>query len=188
MPSVPSARQALAAALLCLPLPDLAAETVSDARITEFLASNQDGIEDGDGDRSDWIEIWNASGVAGDLGGWYLSDDPADLTKWTIPAVDIGSSGYLIIFASGKDRTDPADDLHTNFKIQSEANGFLALVRPDGVTVASQFQDYPEQFSDIAYGTGFESAVDVTLIDTGAQGRWTIPDATIPAWNLTGVR
>ena len=186
MPSVPSARQALAAALLCLPLPDLAAETVSDARITEFLANNQEGIEDGDGDRSDWIEIWNASGVAGDLAGWYLSDDPADLTKWTIPAVDIGSSGYLIIFASGKDRTDPAADLHTNFRIQSEANGFLALVRPDGVTVASQFQNYPEQFPDIAYGSGFESAVDVTLIDTGAQGRWTIPDATIPAWTSPG--
>jgi len=45
------------------------AQTLDDARITEFVARNQDGLQDIDGDSSDWIEIWNASGVAGDLAG-----------------------------------------------------------------------------------------------------------------------
>ncbi|MFT4549049.1 MAG: hypothetical protein ACI9MB_003020, partial [Verrucomicrobiales bacterium] len=63
------------------------AATLTDARITEFLASNDEGIEDVDGDPSDWIEIWNSSGSSGDLGGWYLTDDPENLSKWPLPAV-----------------------------------------------------------------------------------------------------
>ena len=37
--------------------------------ISEFLASNVDGLEDRDGRRSDWIELWNASSEELDLEG-----------------------------------------------------------------------------------------------------------------------
>jgi hypothetical protein len=33
-------------------------------RITEFLASNTDGLRDAEGDRSDWIEIFNTGNEA----------------------------------------------------------------------------------------------------------------------------
>ncbi|HBI32018.1 MAG TPA: hypothetical protein DDY45_08270, partial [Verrucomicrobiales bacterium] len=69
-----------------LPLsPSARAAAITSAKITEFVAKNRDGIVDEDGDQSDWLEIWNASGVAGDLGGWHLTDDPANLKKWTLP-------------------------------------------------------------------------------------------------------
>ncbi|MDA7508783.1 hypothetical protein N8488_02185, partial [Akkermansiaceae bacterium] len=42
------------------------ADPLDDAIISEFLADNSDGIVDEDGDREDWIEIWNTSGKAGD--------------------------------------------------------------------------------------------------------------------------
>jgi len=38
------------------------ADPLDDAIISEFLADNSDGIVDEDGDREDWIEIWNTSG------------------------------------------------------------------------------------------------------------------------------
>ena len=69
--------------------------TLEDAQLTEFLASNGDGIVDLDGDSSDWIEILNSSGAAGDLDGWYLTDDPAELTKWRLPAAEIPPGGIL---------------------------------------------------------------------------------------------
>ena len=37
--------------------------------ITEFMASNQTGLMDEDGDRPDWIELHNPDLVAMDLGG-----------------------------------------------------------------------------------------------------------------------
>ena len=70
------------------------AETLDDAIISEFVADNNDGIVDEDGDREDWIEIWNTSGEAGDLSGWHLTDDPNDLTKWQLPAIEMASGGY----------------------------------------------------------------------------------------------
>ncbi|MDC1206739.1 chitobiase/beta-hexosaminidase C-terminal domain-containing protein, partial [Akkermansiaceae bacterium] len=123
--------------------------------MSEFLADNDETLNDSDGDQSDWIEIENTSGVTGDLGGWFLTDDPLLLTKWELPAVELANGGQLIIFASAKDRAPVVGELHTNFKLQSSAGGYLALVKPDGTTIASEFTDYPEQFTDISYGGQF---------------------------------
>lgn len=127
-------------------------DTIEDAQITEFLASNGSGIQDADGDRSDWVEIRNTSNTAGDLGGWYLTDDPLNLTKWSIPAVEVAAGGHLVVYGSGKDLFNPASELHTNFRLQSSENGYLALVKPDGVTISNAFTDYVAQYEDISYG------------------------------------
>ncbi|HSA01923.1 MAG TPA: lamin tail domain-containing protein, partial [Candidatus Paceibacterota bacterium] len=54
--------------------------------ITEFMAINDGGLKDEDGQAMDWIEICNPGGQAADLTGWYLSDEPSRLTKWQFPA------------------------------------------------------------------------------------------------------
>ena len=78
-----------------------------DARllITEFLASNDEGLEDENGDTSDWIEIHNAGDVPANLDGWHLTDDADRLAKWTFPAVTVAADDYLVVFAS--ERPDP---------------------------------------------------------------------------------
>ncbi|MDB4510121.1 lamin tail domain-containing protein, partial [Akkermansiaceae bacterium] len=162
------------------------ADTLTDAVISEFLADNDDGIVDEDNDREDWIEIWNTSGVAGDLGGWYLTDDPTNLTKWQLPAIEMTSGGYLVVFASGKDRANAASELHTNFRLQSEAGGYLALVKPDGTTIASEFDDYPEQAKDIAYGVGIDGETPVTFFSAGAPAKWLVPTGPVTDWTTTG--
>ena len=161
-------------------------QTISDARISEFLASNGSGIKDEDGESSDWIEILNASGSAGDLGGWYLTDDPNDLTKWQIPAVAIGAGDYIIVFASGNDRTDPASELHTNFRLQSDEGGYLALVRPDGTTISSAFENYPEQFQDVSYGRGSGGASAEIFVEEGDAARVFVPSQPLPGWQDVG--
>ena len=47
--------------------------------ITELVASNDQGLEDEDGDQSDWIELFNDGDQAVNLGGWYLTDDARNL-------------------------------------------------------------------------------------------------------------
>ncbi|MGJ8698134.1 MAG: FN3 associated domain-containing protein [Verrucomicrobiaceae bacterium] len=161
-------------------------ETLPDARISEFVAKNDTGLVDEDGETSDWIEVWNTSGVAGDFGGWFLTDDPADLQKWSFPAVEVASGERLVVFASGKDRVGLPGELHTNFKLQSSAGGYLALVKPDGVTVANVYTDYPTQIADTSYGFGLSTLGPLTLVADGAAAKWKVPTGPIAGWNEEG--
>lgn len=120
--------------------------------ISEIVASNKSGLTDRDGDYSDWIELHNPDATPVDLSGWYLSDSASNRTKWRFPAVSIPAQGFLVIFASSKDRRDPADELHTNFALSADGE-YLGLVQSDGVTVASAFApSFPAQSTDVAYG------------------------------------
>jgi hypothetical protein len=121
--------------------------------ISEFMAANTKTLVDVDGDFSDWIEIQNPASTAVSLNGWFLTDNAANLTKWRIPNVSIPARGFRIIFASGKDRTNSAAQLHTSFSLAAGGE-YLALVQPDGTTVASQFSpEYPAQQDDVSYGS-----------------------------------
>lgn len=120
--------------------------------ISEFMASNKTVLADDDGSYSDWLEIYNGDETPVSLQGWFLSDNAKKLTKWQIPDVTLEPKSYLIIFASSKDRRDPAKPLHTNFDL-SAGGEYLGLVRPDGVTVESEFTpSFPAQSADISYG------------------------------------
>ena len=167
--------------LLSIPGPMSAQETPV---ISEFMAINTSKPPlsrgerlDEDGQSSDWIEIHNPAETAVNLEGRYLTDDADDLTKWELPALTLSSGGFLIVFASGKDRDDPGAELHTNFKL-SGAGEFLALVEPDGVTIAYGYDEYPQQFGGISYGRAAGAIVNVTetvLIPEQAEARALVP-------------
>ena len=124
--------------------------------INEFLAANvsTNGLRDEDGDLADWIELYNRGGVAVNLGGWSLTDDPEQPGLWVFPGVSLGAGEYLVVYASGKDRS-PANGghLHTSFKL-STAGQYLGLFNANFPReVATQFvPGYPEQRADLAYG------------------------------------
>jgi hypothetical protein len=120
--------------------------------LSEFMASNTRTLKDETGQFVDWIELFNPSDTAVDLTGWSLTDDPGDLTKWRFPATNLAAGGFLVVFASGADRRNPGARLHTSFQL-SAGGEYLALVRPDGVSVASEFKPtYPRQVPDLSYG------------------------------------
>ncbi len=120
--------------------------------ISEFMAVNSATLADGDGAYSDWIEVHNPEGLPIDLTGWYLTDSATNLTKWQFPATVLPAGGYLIVFASNKNRAVAGAELHTNFAL-SAGGEYLALVRPDGVSVASEYAPtFPAQVENVAYG------------------------------------
>ncbi|MGE3309157.1 MAG: CotH kinase family protein [Limisphaerales bacterium] len=151
-------------------------------RITEFLAANDSGLKDEDGEFSDWIEIHNPDPASVSLAGYFLTDDWTNLRNWRFPEVSIEPGGYLVVFASGKNRMNPAIGLHTDFALAA-AGESLQLVAPDGVTVVSGIGPlYPPQFSDVSFGLGPGSG-------TGAgTPPWRFLSAPTPgAANGTGV-
>lgn len=87
--------------------------------INEFMSSNDTTLADEDGDFSDWIELYNSTVNPVNLEGYHLSDDETLPQKWTFPAVTIQPGGFILVWASGKNKVDPGAPLHTNFSISS---------------------------------------------------------------------
>lgn len=139
--------------LLCLFLSASCLSVSAAPIISELMADNEGGLRDIDGDYEDWLELFNPDGETVDLGGYYLTDNPENLAKWQIPEnVTLDTNEFLVVFASGKDRTDANQQLHTNFKLDNSGE-YLALIAPDGSTVVSEYAPtFPLQFDDASYG------------------------------------
>ena len=119
--------------------------------INEFVASNMTGLQDEDGDYSDWIELYNASDTSVSLLGWAITDDEFVPGRFLLPNESIAPGDFLIVFASGKDRAVAASELHTNFKLNADGE-YLALVQDPGIpTIAHEYPER-EQRSDISFG------------------------------------
>ncbi len=166
-----------------------------DVLIAEVMSSNDETLKDEDGSTPDWLEIYNNGQQTVDLLGWHLTDQLNDRTKWTMPAAELEPGESIVVFASGKDRTDPAGELHTNFKIGD--NEYLALFEPDGRTVSDEYNTLPDQYTDISYGVeqGVElrdfvaEGSEIAVLFPGSAGEdvptatWTGADFDDAAWD-----
>ena len=147
--------------------------------ISEFMAvnSNVSGLRptpsvdlytiiDGQLAYEDWIELQNMTDDPVSLEGWYLTDNPDDLTKWRFPAgYSIPGKGHLVVYASNKETEkygypfiDSLGSLHTNFELALSGE-YLALVKPDGLWIEHEYNDYPPQRGLVSYGIGADERV-----------------------------
>jgi len=185
---------------LCLLAIGLLMASPASARlyITEFMANNRATIEDEDGDAPDWIEIFNSGTESVNLEGYFLTDAADTLTMWSFPAVEIAENGFLLVFASEKDRRNPGSELHTNFRLSSDGD-YLALVNPDGTSIVAEFgteeNPVPEQFEDSSYGLMQGGGLTPTVFigptqqarviipaDDSLGGDWTVQEFDDSGW------
>ncbi len=83
--------------------------------INELVAQNTNGTKDEAGDFEDWIELYNLNEYPVNLGGFYLSDNMNNLTKWQFPPGSvIPAKGFMIIWADEEPNEGP---LHASFKL-----------------------------------------------------------------------
>jgi hypothetical protein len=164
--------------LLCAALAafSLVAPASAQLLITEFMAANGSGLKDEDGAYSDWIEIYNSASTNVNAGGWYLTDNEAQLTKWQFPSTNIAPNSFIIVFASGKNRRVTGQPLHANFSLAAGGE-YLALVKPGGVIKASEFPS-EDQYQDLSYGF-IMTGVPTTLLPAGSSARAFVPGGDI---------
>ncbi|MBR4238467.1 MAG: lamin tail domain-containing protein [Prevotella sp.] len=123
--------------------------------INELMASNVGDVISPASNFDSWIEIYNPSNQAVNLGGMYLSDDPNDLTRWQMPA-NIGSvpaNGYKVIWLGSNDIKIGWDEeevgkMQAPFKLDADG-GAIYLSDKSGALVISQ--EYPEAISHTAW-------------------------------------
>jgi len=121
--------------------------------INEFMASNDFGPVDENGDHDDWIEIYNAGDGSVDIGGMYVTDDLTDLTVCQIPTTDsdvttIESGEYLILWA---DKEPEQGILHLDEVKLSSGGEDVALIDIDGETILDSYT-FDAQTTDISMG------------------------------------
>jgi hypothetical protein len=119
--------------------------------LNELMASNNLAVFDDFFEADDWVEIYNPGGLV-QMAGYHISDDPNNLTKYTFPDTDPGSTfltpgGHMLVWL---DKDSVQGVLHANFKLSADNEG-VWLTAPDGVTVLD-FIEYPPQQTDISYG------------------------------------
>src|SRR5438309_10540059 len=115
------------------------------------MAENEHGLKDEEGHQSPWIELHNGSSTPINLQGWFLTDTATNLGKWCFPGVVLLPDKYLVVFASGKNRTNDLAHLHCNFRLKQEG-AYLALAGPATNVVSEFAPSYPKQSPDVSYG------------------------------------
>jgi len=132
-------------------------------RINEIVSSNSNGLVDEDGDYPDWIELFNAGPDTLDLVGAGLSDDPGMPFKWVFPELIFPPDHYLVIFASGKDRTTPVTHWETVVDWGDNWSFFYNNGEPDGDWVNPGFDDGTWETGPSGFGYG--DGDDATILD-----------------------
>ena len=142
--------------------------------LTEFMAANDGSLLDEDRDASDWIELFNAGTQTVNLAGWTLTNEQGQPGNWTFPGTNVPPGGFLVVFASGKNRAVAGRELHTDFQLQSGGE-YLALVKPDGQSVAHEYAPaFPPQLKGVSYGVEM-SITNLSLVTNGTAAAWTVP-------------
>lgn len=131
-------------------------------RINEVVASNSTGQMDDFFDRDDWIEIYNPAGnPITNLAGYYLSDDPLDLTKWQIPNTNAGvttmlPNSFKAIWIDND--ANQGEDHVGGFTLSVDGESII-LTAPNGSTIIDMV-DFPECAPDISYGRVCDGCFD----------------------------
>ncbi len=126
----------------------LAACAQADVIINEAMASTATFVS---GRHDDWIELRNTENRQVKLAGWYLSNDPYNLTRWAFPdSAVIAKNGYLVVYCAG---SEPVTDglkntLYADFKLSAKGDS-VYLTDPEGHTVSVTFG---KQFGNVSSG------------------------------------
>ena len=146
--------------------------------INEALSDSGGGLEDGDGDLSDWIELYNPGPEDVDLAQWGLSDDEDDPFAWVFPATQLNQGEFLVVYASGKGDQGPVGELHTSFRLASTGER-LILTHPSGAGIDAI--EVPALDEGVSHGRAQEIESG-TVVEEGSAGRFTVD----PAGGWTG--
>ena len=152
---------------------------IADLRINEFLASNQSGAQDEMGEFEDWAEIINISPAPLDLGGLWLSDNPANRTKWQIPAPTVLNAGErLLVWCDDEPTEGP---YHATFKLSSNGESVL-LSDADGGVVLDQL-DFGPQTTDHSSGRLLDGTGPWVTLEEPTAGTANQPDCGVRHYN-----
>ena len=120
--------------------------------ISEVMASNSSVSTYANAGNTDWIEIYNASGVVVDISGWGLSDNLTRGRKWQFPyGTTISPGEYKVIVCDGDTAKNSVSEPHTSFKIGRSMGEVITLADATG-RVLDKLMLPGMMKTDVSYG------------------------------------
>lgn len=157
------------------------ADSLAGLSITEALADNRSGLQDGDGLSSDWIEIYNGSDAPAQLQGCQLRTSRGG--AFTFPLQVLEPNGFLLVWASGKGRSAADLPLHTPFRLKRSGDE-IRLTAPDGTLLSTLA--FGRQAADVSVGVAHQ-AIEDELLPRASFGHFLVPGDELPEdWKLSG--
>lgn len=143
--------------------------------LNELLPNNVSVNVDEMGEHDPWIELYNASASPVNLGGHYLSDNPALPAKWVIPAgTTIEPQHWLLVWADNEPGEGPR---HANFRLDTNA-GVVTLATPD-LTLLDAIS-YENLAANVALGRFHDGEAEILRLDTATPGAANLYAAATP--------
>jgi len=139
--------------------------------INEWMADNKATLPNPlNGAWDDWFELYNPGTNTVDLGGFYLTGNLANKTKFRIPGPArylVPPGGYLVVWADNNQSQNHTNrpDLHVNFAL-SKSGEAVGLFAEDGTTIDAV--SFGAQSSDVSEGR----------FPNGASARFFMPSPT----------
>lgn len=123
--------------------------------INEICTFNDDVLEDVDGDKSDWMELYNNTSIAQDLSEFSIYSTKQKIL-YQLPSVLLNSNGYHIIFLSGKNKY--VNEIHASFKMLLGDSIILIKNQNNLQTII-----VPDLIVDHSYGAVIDGSVNFEI-------------------------
>lgn len=95
--------------------------------LTEVQPENVSGIQDAQGHRAPWVELYNSSTNSVSLAGCWLASQTTNLVEWAFPAdAAIAAGQYAIVWLDGATNETTASEWHASFTA-APTNGLVVL-------------------------------------------------------------
>ena len=157
--------------------------------INEFCVANYSDFNPGDNE--DWIELYNTSASNQNIGGYWLSDDPANPMKWQFPANTIISpSARLVVLLSGAGNYDPNmfGYLNTQFRVtQTDGESIIfsnssgSIIESYNLSVIGSFQ------ANHSYGRLTDGAAQMGIITSPTADAPNTPASIFTSYAATPI-
>ena len=112
----------------------------ADVRLNEVMSVNAGNLHDSAGDGDPWVEIHNLGPGTLDLAGYYLSDDPAEPTKWALPSRKLADGEFLLLWLDGETEEG---DTHASFRPQAGGGTLVLSNGTGGANTVLDKVEYP---------------------------------------------
>ncbi len=139
----------LALAIAALSFSSIQAQIV----VNEVCASNMNTYADNYGEFEDWFELYNTTGAAVDISGWWVSNRAGNPLKWQVPAgTTIPAGGRQVFICSKRDQVVGAF-IHTSFNLNQAESDHVLLSNAAGDQV-DDFEFTPDMRTKVGHSRG----------------------------------
>jgi len=109
---------------------------------------------------SDWIELYNTTGIAIDISGWFLSDSNDNLFKYEIAnGTTIGPNGYLVFYEDLNFGNVSDSGCHEPFALSENGERlYLSSAQNDVLTGYRNVEDFGASETGVSFGRYYKSS------------------------------